>query len=192
MVAFTPNRGYPYSTPTDPADIPAAIQSLAEAIDLDMQALDDSITGRPLAQVSWSAPVGTYQLFPANQTTECEFNFVEADNADISDLSAQPSRLTPTSAGLWLVWGSIGVPNGAGTLGTSIRDIFIRMNGIDLTRSGYESMDPTSAIRGMTLAGMAVMDGVDDYFTMTLTPNGALDDLKVRLLKFACMRITNT
>lgn len=192
MVAFTPNRGYPYSQPTDPADVPFAIQSLAEAIDVDMQNLDDIVVGRPFASVSWVAPVGTRQTFPPNTTTVCEFNFVDADNAGISNLSDAPTKLTPTSPGLWMAWGMLALPNAQGTLGTALFDAFIRVNDADITRYGDLANDPGGTVFGKTLGTMHYMDGVDDYFTLTFNPLAMLEDMKLSFLRLACMRITDT
>lgn len=50
MPLFTPNRSYPYPIPADPTDIPGDMQRLAEAIDDDVCALQDGLTGRPVAR----------------------------------------------------------------------------------------------------------------------------------------------
>lgn len=186
MVAFTPNRGYPYSEPSDPADIPQAIQDLAEAIDIDMQLLSDSIVARPMAYVrSVSADK---QIFPAEQTTEATYDFIEVDTASISDLSNKPTRLTPTSSGLWMVWGSIEVPDAT----YRTRDVFLRKNGVDITRSEYHVTDPTSVSPvAMTLAGIEVMNGTTDYFTMTLNPDQATADFKIGNKRLACWRLVS-
>lgn len=192
MTAFTPNRGYPYSTAGDPADIPAAVQALAEAIDLDVQSLVDSVNPRPFAYVSSNVPFPEAQLFPASVNTEAEFNFVEADNAGISDLSAFPTRLTPTSPGLWMVWGSITVNAGASTLNTSVKDVFLRVNGNDFMRNSFLAQDPSGALTQMTLTGISFMDGVDDYFTLTMNPQNFLTDMRIRIKKMACFRLTTS
>lgn len=57
MPANTVNRGYPYSIPGDPADVPAAMQSLAEAIDDDVCELQNEFFDRPAARF---LGVGTY------------------------------------------------------------------------------------------------------------------------------------
>jgi hypothetical protein len=56
MPAVTPNRGYPYPLPADPADIPQAFQDLAEAIDNDVCALTNGVTGRPASRFRGTAP----------------------------------------------------------------------------------------------------------------------------------------
>ena len=185
MVAFTPNRGYPYSQPTDPNDIPGAIQDLAEAIDLDMQALDNTIIRRPFAKVSSRST--TRQVFPADQATECTFDFVDADTAAISNLTNFPTRLTPTSPGLWLLWGAIETPDSQ----SRTRDLFLRVNGADLTRQNFHVNDPTGGQMTMSITGMWVMNGTTDYFTMTFEPDRGLDDYKIHNKQMACFRLTD-
>lgn len=185
MVGFTPNRAYPYSTSGDRADIPEAIQALAESIDLDMQDLSDSIIQRPFCKVRSN----TTQIFPADQVTEAEFDFVEMDTAAISNLGVEPTRLVPTSAGFWLVWGAIDT----GIAQSRARDFFLRVNGGDLTRYEFHQNDPSgTGGQMMTMAAMAFMDGVTDYFTMTFEPDGGMDDYRIRNKQMACFRLTNT
>lgn len=187
MVAFTPNRAYPYSTPTDPADIPEAIQALAESIDLDVQDLTDSLTRRPFCKVRSNTSVR--QTFPADQITELEFDFVEFDPAGVSNLSVDPTRLTPTSAGFWFVWTAIEVPLAPNDLD----DFFLRMNGGELTRYGQTTSAPAvTAGQMMTMGAMAFMDGVNDYFTATFEPVAAFEDYKIRNKQMACFRLTDS
>lgn len=187
MVAFTPNRGYPYSEPTDPATIGAALQALAEAIDLDMQNLDELIARRPFAMVrSVSA---TKQIFPSEAITEATYDFVEADTAGISNLTNFPTRLTPTSAGFWVVWGAIEVPLAQ----SRTKDLFLRSNGVDISRYEQHINDPTgSGGQMMTIAAMTFMDGIDDYFTMTFTPDQASENYNIGNKRLACFRLTDT
>jgi hypothetical protein len=187
MVAFTPNRGYPYSQGSDPADAAGAIQALAEAIDVDMQNLDDSIIRRPFAAVrSVSAEK---QVFPSETLTEATYDFVEADTAGISNLTNFPTRLTPTSAGFWLVWGAIEVPLAQ----SRTKDVFLRKNGVDITRYEQHINDPTgTGGQMMTLAAMAFMNGTTDYFTMTFEPDQASSDYKIGNKRLAAFRLTNS
>lgn len=188
MVAFTPNRAYPYSTPTDPADIPAALQALAESVDLDMQDLNNTLTRRPFCKVRSDTSVR--QVFPADTVnTELEFDFVEFDSAGISNLSVEPTRLTPTSPGFWMVWAAIEAPLAP----VDLKDFVLRFNGGDLTRYGQTTNTPTIAVgQMMTMAAMAFMDGVNDYFTATFNPTVAFQDFKIRNKQMACFRLTSS
>lgn len=184
MAGTTPNRLYPYPTSGDPFDVPGDLQRLAEAIDLDMQDLDDALVQRPMAVVSYQ---GTAQLFPADVTTQATFNFVHVDTAGISNLGVQPTRLTPTSPGLWCVWGAMLIPD----LQATVQDTFLRVNGGDLQRASLHS-NPISPGHMATACAMAYMDGVDDYFTMTFLPDAAVfaDDYRISIKRMGCFRLT--
>ena len=58
-MADTPNRAYPYPGGTAAPNGPYAFQQLAEAVDADVQALEDSLTGYPHLEIRRSAPVNT-------------------------------------------------------------------------------------------------------------------------------------
>jgi hypothetical protein len=186
MPGSTVNRGYPYSLPADPADVPQAIEDLARAIDTDMQALIDSVIPRPLAKVS--AKSATKQVFPADQLTELTFDFLDYDNAGISNLSVSPTRLTPTSAGVWMVWVTIEVPS----YPTRSHDLLVRANGTDIGRATQHLNNPTGGPQMMTVASMSFMDGVDDYFTATFQPDQGTQDPKIGNKSMACFRLTNS
>jgi hypothetical protein len=183
MVANTPNRGYPYPTSGDPGRVPEAIQALAEAIDLDMQNLDDSILRRPIAMVSYRST--TAQVFPADVVTEATYDFVHIDTAGISNLAAFPTRLTPTSPGLWFCWASI---EGPGSF-MRTKDQFVRVNGGDLNRQSFH-VNPTPGTTMLSTCGMALMNGTTDYFTQTFEPDLASDDFKIKVKRLGCFRLT--
>jgi hypothetical protein len=185
MAGTTPNRGYPYPTSGDSFDVPRDIQALAEAIDLDMQNLDTSLVQRPIAVVSSRST--TPQIFPADQVTEARFDFVFIDTAGISNLTNFPTRLTPTSAGLWMVWGELEVPNAQ----SEIQDLFLRFNGGDLTRQMFH-VNSALGPKMLVASAMAFCDGIDDYFTMTFEPDGGLDDYRISIKRMGCLRLTNT
>lgn len=186
MVAFTPNRGYPYSTTGDPADIPAALQSLAEALDVDMQDLDDAIVRRPIAVVASST--STRQVFPADQTTEATFDFVHVDTDGISNLSVFPTRLTPTAPGLWMVWGEIETPPSQ----ADTKSMLLRVNGADLTAQDTHINSGAAGGLMQSTGAIALMNGTTDYFTMTFRPVAGLDDFRIRIKRMGCVRLTNT
>ncbi|MFD3535251.1 hypothetical protein [Streptomyces sp. NPDC058664] len=50
MPATTPNQFYPYSIPGDPADVPGAMQALAEAVDSSLSAYEQLARPRAMAQ----------------------------------------------------------------------------------------------------------------------------------------------
>lgn len=185
MVAFTANRNYPYSQPTDPADVPQAIEDLANAIDLDMAAVTATVLTRRTARVRGLASAGR-QFFPPSVATECTFDFIDVDNAGIVDLGSHNTRLTPTSAGLWAVWGAIEVPN-AFAWGD---ELGLRKNGAEITRFTPHDDDYGGNSVMRTIAGMAPMNGTTDYFTFTFNPISAGDEYRISNKHFGCFRLT--
>lgn len=107
MPAFTPLRGYPYSIPADPTDVPGAIQDLAEAIDTDIATIRAAFPRRPSVQVSSTAPQLTGTL---GTNTPLTFDRVDFDSGGVltNDLWRQ-GWLNP-GPGVWLVLGRVAVP----------------------------------------------------------------------------------
>lgn len=91
MAALTPNRSYPYSVPTDPADVPAAMQALAEAVEADLQAVEGSVPTlvRPMARLR-----GTTPLTLPGVSSSLEFGF---DSIDFNLGGALSPAHNPTS-----------------------------------------------------------------------------------------------
>lgn len=98
MPAFTPNRGYPYPLPTDPADVPQALQDLAEAVDDDVEARDVVIRSRPFVKVRGSnttpVPVSGGQVY-------LPFEIEDFDTDDMADLSVNRTSITIQTAGFY-------------------------------------------------------------------------------------------
>lgn len=185
MPGTTPNRGYPYPVNADsPFDMPQAVENLARAFDLDMQDLDDSILRRPAAKVS--NRLATPQTFHADVIAECTFNFTEFDSDSIADLTNFPTRLTPTSSGLWLCVGQIVM----GTAQAGARDLYVAANGIALDRQNFHSNANTGSFQ-ITVGSMSFMDGVDDYFTLLFEADRGLEDFEVSQKSMACFRLNN-
>lgn len=185
MPGTTPNRGYPYPVNGDsPFDMPQAMQDLAEAFDVDMQNLSDSILRRPACKVS--NRLADPQTFHGDVIAECSFNFVELDSDSISDLVNFPTRLTPTSAGLWMAVGQIVL----GTQQSGARDLYVAANGVALDRQNFHSGGLTGSTQ-ITVGSMSFMDGVDDYFTLLFEADRALEDFFVSQKSFACFRLNN-
>jgi hypothetical protein len=94
----TANRLYPYPDPGDPADMPQRLQDLAEAVDLDVQALVTSLTPVSFAVVSSESTQFVFPGFPI----PIVYDAVNYDNAGLADLANYSDRLTMTT-GIWFV-----------------------------------------------------------------------------------------
>jgi hypothetical protein len=82
----------------------------------------------------------------------------------------------------------IEVPTAAGS---RTKDVFLRVNGADITRYEQHLGDPTSSVPNrMSLGAMSFMNGTTDYFTMTFNPDQAVSDHKIGNKHMACFRMT--
>lgn len=108
MPLFTPNRGYPYSVPGDPADVPAALQALAEAVNDDVQALQDLVGPRPMARVR-----GTTQVVTGGAAVTFNDLPFELTDFNIGGAVAPITNgtLTINLPGLWFMVGTLVYPS---------------------------------------------------------------------------------
>mgnify|MGYP003575567565 CR=1 FL=1 len=102
----TPNRGYPYPIATDPADTAGSIQALAEAINDDVDALQDLVAPRPMARLRGSTTVVNQQaIVPSDLPLETiDFN-VGGAIAPITN-----GRATILLPGAWLMFATLVYP----------------------------------------------------------------------------------
>lgn len=180
MPAFTVNRNYPYSVPTDPADVPGALQALAEAIDDDVCDFGNGLTGRPVARyrgtgtyasLSTSAPLSppptdSYYRLPFNveefDTMGCEMQSMEVGNR----------LIFPTNPGFYFAFATVFVPTM--TLATTVTFMGLQIRRGSLATppnlasrlTGTSNNVPVdlvdSSMRLMTVGCGIQMDGVDN------------------------------
>jgi len=110
MPAFTVNRNYPYSVPSDPADVPGALQAFAEAVDDDLETRDAVINTRPYVKLrgatTTTVPVATNTLLP--------FDVEDFDTDSMADLTVSRTTITVQTAGFYWVHARLRVyKNGA-------------------------------------------------------------------------------
>jgi hypothetical protein len=184
MPAFTPNRNYPYSINSDPADIPAAIEALARAVDLDVENLDNSILQRPFAKASSHST--TPQAFPSAVVTPMLYDFVDHDSDALVDLVSAPDRMTVTTTGLWFVWGSVILPN----FSYSSKNLHVLKNGVSSERNSMYFDIPGRLITTSIGAVLHAVPG--DYFQVALQPNSFTGNVNVTSKQMAVFRLTNT
>lgn len=209
MPAFTVNRGYPYSLPTDPADVPAALQSLAEAIDDDVCSLTNSIAGRPASRFRGT---GTFDSF----TTSLGFTVgtvrVPFDTTDFNTVPATMQSqevgnrlIKPDVPGFYFVLGTVYVPVMT-VAGTTVNFMAIQIrkcdasspltNGTRLVGSSHNV--PVSAddrnVRVFSVGTGVFMNGTTDAFSLEFradtTPDVASYTINERTLTF--MRMTQS
>lgn len=176
MPAFTVNRNYPYSIPADPADVPAALQALAEAIDDDVCALTEGVTGRPSARFRGT---GTYAsestAFPLTAPPDASFFRVPFDTEDfdtanvtMQSMEVGNRLILPEEPGFYFALATVQVPTM--TLATTVNFMGVQI------RKGDASLPTLGATR---LAG-----------TSHNIPVNA-DDRNVRLFSVGCGAFMN-
>lgn len=124
MPGFTANRSYPYSVPADPADVPQAIQDLAEAIDVDLTQITAGPNQRPMAVLR-----GTQNrtVPPGSLSVPFVWDAVDYNNGAVDPATLGGDTIQLTDNGLWLVVATVVCPPsvGAGLLsyGLSIQGV---------------------------------------------------------------------
>lgn len=162
MPTPTPNRGYPAPVNSDPADVPQALQDLAEAIDSDLATIEPTIHQRPFFRVTASAP----QKMIFSTSERLQFTDLEANTENaIVPSPVMPINAVRPSAGAWWLTAtcSYGAPP-AGTLDEITFRIF--SSGVAGLLSGSTvhvtppAQDGTRTISVSTLARFSPPDDV--------------------------------
>lgn len=135
MAAITPNRNYPYSTAGDPADVPFALQALAEAIDVDVCTLIDGVAPRQVARIrgtgSYASPTPSVAIGspPFPSFNRVPFDTVDFDTVGIELQSQDPLNrlMKPTVPGFYFAIATVFVPV-LTTAGTTVSFLDISIN----------------------------------------------------------------
>ena len=197
MPALTP-RGYPYSIPTDPADIPQAIEDLATAIDLDVQARYDSIHPRAVFRLSSTSIVAFGQpvvTSTTNKTLPFELEDVNIGGG-IQPLQGSTTRIVPQLPGFWWLHGAMVVPR-AGATSRDLIGISIQDQSQILARNSTHLAPPASdGANLLTVSTGAFFNGTTDYIELVAsvggTPTPGVGNLNIRSRYLVGMRMTET
>jgi hypothetical protein len=154
MVAFTPNRAYPYATPTDPADVPAALQALAEAIDDDVCALQNGLVGRPVARFRGTGPFASaspthpFNSPPTPYADRIPFNVVDFNTANVTMFPTDVGQrlIFPEDPGFYFALATVLVPP-LTVAGATVVNLGLQIRRGDAT-------NPTSLVTAPRLAGI--------------------------------------
>lgn len=185
MPGTTP-RGYPYAIPADPADMPAATQALAEAIDLDVQARAESVHPRAAFRLSSTSGVAfpSWIAFVQNRVLPFE-NQDALVGAAITPLAGSVDRVTPLLPGFWRFYGAMVVPRAGATLMDEI-GITLQTGTQVLARNNTHLPPPVSD--GTTLMHVKAggfFNGTTDYVQLVgtahvTTPTVGVPQLTIR------------
>lgn len=180
MPALTANRAYPYATAGDPADVPFAMQALAEAIDDDVCQFGNGLTGRPVARYrgvgTYASPSPSQPLTPPPTDSYYRVPFTVEDfdtiGCSMQSQEAGNRLIFPASPGFYFAFATVYVPTL--TLATTVtfmglqirRGIISNPLALASRIGGTSNNVPVdlvdSSMRLMTIGVGIQMDGVDD------------------------------
>ena len=164
MVAFTPNRAYPYSTAGDPADVPAGLQALAEAIDNDVCALQNGLAGRPVARFRGTGPFISESTARANVNAPATpyedripFNVTDFNTANVIMTSPDVGQrlIFPDDPGFYFALVTVYVPV------FTIAGATVNYMAVQIRRGDFTN--PTSLLTAPRLAGCSHNVPVDAF-----------------------------
>lgn len=185
MPAFTP-RGYPYSMPSDPADVPQAIQDLAEAIDPDVQARADAIHARPAFRLSSTSPVIFSTRVAGLYSRQLPFENQDAlVMGAIAPIQGTTGRIVPLLPGFWWFHASWSFPRTGASL-MNFLGISLQTGTQVLARNSTHIPPPVSdGANNMAVSAGTYFNGTTDYIeligtTNTITPAPSNPMLTVR------------
>lgn len=164
MPATTPARGYPYPIPADPTDIPGDMQRLAEAIDADVCALQNGLTGRPVARFRGTGPFISESTARANVNAPATpyddripFNVTDFNTANVIMTSPDVGQrlIFPDDPGFYFALVTVYVPV------FTIAGATVSYMGLQVRRGDFTN--PTSLVPAPRLAGSSHNVPVDAF-----------------------------
>lgn len=164
MPLNTPNRLYPYPIPADPTDIPGDMQRLAEAIDDDVCALQNGLTGRPVARFRGTGPFISESTARANVNAPATpyddripFNVTDFNTANVIMTSPDVGQrlIFPDDPGFYFALVTVYVPV------FTIAGATVSYMGLQVRRGDFTN--PTSLVPAPRLAGSSHNVPVDAF-----------------------------
>lgn len=164
MPLNTPNRLYPYPIPADPTDVPGDMQRLAEAIDDDVCALQNGLTGRPVARFRGTGPFISESTARANVNAPATpyddripFNVTDFNTANVIMTSPDVGQrlIFPDDPGFYFALVTVYVPV------FTIAGATVNYMGLQVRRGDFTN--PTSLVPAPRLAGSSHNVPVDAF-----------------------------
>ena|SRR5688572_16802214 len=164
MPGVTPSRLYPYPLPADPTDVPGDLQRLAEAIDADVCALQNGLTGRPVARFRGTgayASTSTSRPFVNSPATPYDdripFNVEDFNTANVIMTSPDVGQrlIFPDDPGFYAALVTVYVPV------FTIAGATVSFMGLQIRRGDFTN--PTSLITAPRLGGSSHNVPVDAF-----------------------------
>lgn len=194
MPANTP-RGYPYSLPADPADVPEAIQALAEAVDTDAQDVADLVRPREGFHLAGLEPIriSTANLFTTSRAIP--FNVVNFDVGNTAPELGPVTQVVPQHPGFYWIEGSITIPR-EGATAFDLIAVSLQTATETLARSSVHIPPPASdGLNNLEVQTGAFFNGTTDYVELMCTTHVgtfALGSMRLRAGYLSMTRMTES
>jgi hypothetical protein len=164
MPSTTVNRSYPYPVPTDPTDVPGDLQRLAEAVDDDVCALQNGLTGRPVARFRGTGAFTSESTARANVNAPATpyddripFNVTDFNTANVIMTSPDVGQrlIFPDDPGFYFALVTVYVPV------FTIAGATVNFMAVQIRKADYTN--PTSLLPATRLAGTSHNVPVDSF-----------------------------
>ena len=169
MPAFTPNRNYPYSVPTDPTDVGPDIQRLAEAIDTDVSTLMANVPFRPAVRLRGTDALVAATFPPLNPGEGMPFDTVDFNTGIqflyTGDADQSVRILTP---GHYFVIGTVAIPRPTSGVSRNMLRVSLLKNTVPISENASH-LQPSAS------------DGIRvGYASMNFSMNGTTDTVALQ------------
>jgi hypothetical protein len=161
MADTTANRAYPYPESTDDVRPYADLQALADALDIDIDAIVDKPVGRLVAQSSESLPDNVAEAINFAAASESGDGF---DSHGYHDETTLNGRVVPTKAGIYRFTGRVHI-----SAPTSLVSLtaYLRKNGSTAVEgSGGRGLAGTGTAQSAEASAMVPINGSGDFIEL--------------------------
>lgn len=171
-MGVTPNRGYPYPDPTDPADMAGDLQALAEAYDTDLKNIENTVQSRPMFRASASLQQQYGIVDPATVSFDVLETMTGGALLEGPGTSMPRSSFIPLIAGLWCFTATVAYPSWLNITWARIQ----LMSSAEVASSTTTVMpNAADGNRTLSVTGMQLMTGtgVGNPISVRFWVNGA-------------------
>lgn len=167
MPANTFNRGYPYPLGTDPANVPQALQDLAEEIDQDIAVVAPTVGARPVAHVSGSSP---QQFGASGNTVITTFQQINVSiGGAVTSIENFGRRVYPKLPGFYWVTGVLVYPRASSPTAVNTFGIIVRGTQGLVQQNTHFLPTTTQENRTITASTGIYFNGTSDYVQLEAT-----------------------
>lgn len=194
MPGTTP-RGYPYSLPADPANVPGAIQDLAEVIDQDAQDVAGLVRPRDGFHLSGldQVRVSTANLFTTSRPWP--FSIINFDVGNTAPALGPITQVVPRKPGFYWIEASITVPR-EGSTAFDLIAVSLQTATETLVKSAIHVPPPASdGLNNIEVQTGAFFNGTTDYVELMCTTHVgtfALGSMRLRAGYLSMTRMTES